>query len=442
MYKELPRVVLVGRTNAGKSTLFNTFSASGKSLVSDIPGTTRDFSVAKIFWRQKQFFVIDTGGLDAGRLGEIEKYVQAKAYEAIAFADLILLIIDGRAETIAEDKKIIKHLKKLKKKIILVINKIDGDKIRRNISPDMYRLGVKNVEIISALNGIGTGDLLDKINSLLPTKNTITPPADIKISIIGKTNVGKSSLLNAILGEDRVIVTPLPHTTREPQNIEINFQGKNITLIDTAGLRKRSRISNRLEKFSAQKTLQTIKKSEISFFVVDVTQKISNQDQAIANFSQENHNGIILVANKWDLVPDKDPLTMQKYVEYYQHLFRNLWWAPIIFISALEKQRMAKLLRLAISIHQERNKIVPEKDLEILLNEIKPKKSKPSKGKKPVTVKGLKQTGTNPPAFSLYVNRPDLMHQAYVNLLEKKLRIKFGFTGTPVLISINESNKL
>ena len=307
------------------------------------------------------------------------------------------------------------------------------------MTPDFYKLGLGQPFLISALNGTGTGDLLDEIVKKLPTKKSDKTRYDFRLSIIGKTNVGKSSILNALLGEERVIVTPLPHTTREPQDTLIKFKGKHLLLVDTAGLRKKRKITDPIEVIGAKKTLDTIKKSDISLFIADISQPLTSQDQNIAKLALENQNGIIIVVNKWDLIAKKDSRTMDKYIEYYQRYFPGLWWAPIIFISALAKQRINKLLPLALNIQKQRQRLIDNSELKQFTKEvIKLKKAKPSKGKKQAIIYRFEQTSTSPPSFTLLVNHSERIHPSYLNLLEKKLRAKFGFIGTPINITLKE----
>ncbi len=437
MKKGLPKVVLVGRINAGKSTLFNTLTETGKAIVSSIPGTTRDINTAVIEWGGKPFTIIDTGGLDAGKLGDIEKHVQRKAYQAIQDADIAILVLDGRIEITSEDKKISLELKKRKiKHLILAINKIDSAQIKKKVPTDIYKLGIPDPVFLSAVTGSGTGDLLDIISKKLPSFKHKEKKDITRISIIGKTNVGKSSILNTLLGEERVIVTPFPHTTREPQDINIVYHGKNITLVDTAGLRKRRKISNVIEKGSVQKTLQTIKQSDVSLFVVDASEAISNQDQTIAELIIEQGKGIVFVVNKWDLIDEKDTDTMKEFTKYYQRYFAWLSWVPIVFTSAVTKQRVQKLLKIALDCQVERTREIPPEKLKLLMDDTGQKKAKPHKGKKSATLKSLTQTGIAPPKFSLAVRHPDRLNSAYLNVLEKKLRERFGFRGTPIKIII------
>jgi GTP-binding protein len=438
MKKDLPQVVLVGRINAGKSTLFNTLTETSQAIVSSSPGTTRDLNFSDITWRDKSFILIDTGGLDAARLGRIESYVQKKAYQAVKKANLVLLVMDGQQELTAEDKKIARIFKKNKKKVLLVVNKVDGSKIRQRVTPDFYKLGLGKPTLVSAVSGVGTGDLLDLIIQTIPHRQPTKQPADLRLSIIGKTNVGKSSLLNAILGTERVLVTPLPHTTREPQDILLKYKEKNILLVDTAGLRKKRKVSDEIEKVSVEKTLEAIKKSDISLLVTDASQPLTNQDQNIAQLARQNNNGIIIVVNKWDLIKEKTPTTINKFTDYYRRYLPWLLWAPIIFTTALEKQRIRKIIDLALKIKKERDHTISEKDLATITREVTLKKAKPGKGKKSAPPSKFFQTYTNPPTFTLLNRHPDRINPAYLNLLEKKMRSKYGFIGTPIIINLQK----
>lgn len=438
MSKTLPRVVLVGRINAGKSTLFNTLTETRKAIISAVPGTTRDLNEADISWRDKTFTLVDTGGLDAAHLGQIEVYVQRKAYQAIEQADLIVLVYDGKNEITKADREIANKLLKTNKQIIIAINKIDSQQLQNKVTDDIYKFGIKNISFISATSGRGTGDLLDEIVKLIPKKSKKEIVYDLKLSIIGKTNVGKSSILNCLLGVDKVIVTPIPHTTREPQDTIMTYKGKKILIVDTAGLRKKKKLSDKIEKYSAHKTLVTIKNSDISLFVIEAGQKLSSQDQTIVELARENFNGIIIVANKWDLVDDKDPSTINEFIKYYQTYLPWLSWAPVIFTSAKEKTRVHQLLELALQVQAAREKIIDDANLDKIMHATYLKKAKPSKGKKSTVPLGLKQTGTCPPKFELLTHRPDRINPAYLNLLQKKIREKYGFKGTPIIMTMTK----
>ncbi len=432
-----PRVALVGRINAGKSTLFNTLTGSTKAIVSPIPGTTRDLNYSRVTWQGVTFELVDSGGLDAGHLGEVEKFVQAKAYQAIDQADLIVMINDGLIEPTGEDKKIARFLKKSGKKIILAVNKIDNAQQRKNISPDIYKLGLGQPLIISAINGIGTGDLLDVIVKNIPQRQVRTPEQIIRLSIIGKTNVGKSSLLNAIIGEEKMIVAPLPHTTREPHDTHFSFQGTDFVIVDTAGLRKKRKLSDTLEKISVKNTAKAIVNSDVCLFVTDVSLPLSSQDQYIADLAMKHQNGILIVANKWDLVPNKDPQTLNKFIERYQRYFPSCSWAPIIFTSALKKQRTTKLLQLALKIHKNRQRRLDQAELNKFIDSmVKVKNIGRLEKKKPLGPYDLRQVGISPPSFVLIAPRREDIHYAFINVIEKAMRKKFDFTGTPINITL------
>lgn len=437
MTKRLPRVALVGRINAGKSTLFNTISESTRAIVSSLPGTTRDLNYAAIDWQGTSFEIVDTGGLDAAQLGAIEVSVQAKAYEAIKQADILVLVIDGTGDLTHADRQIALTLKKSGKKTILAINKIDNNRLRRSVSPDFYKIGLGEPVLISAQTGVGTGDLMDAIVRQIPKKMRVGPAIETKLSIIGKTNVGKSSLLNAIIGEERVIVSPIPHTTREPQDITFNYKGHSLMIIDTAGLRKNSHVSNQIEKTSVAMTMNMIKNSDICLFVTDATQPLGSQDQHIANLALKYRHGIIIVVNKWDLVPDKTPETINKFIEYYQHYFSGLYWAPIIFISALEKQRVSKLIDLCLKVRTAQLRVVPQPDLDDLIKDMRrAKKVSRIEARRKKSTYRLQQVDTDPPRFDLMVSRREDIHPAFLNFLEKEMRKRFDFNGTPLSITL------
>lgn len=432
---DYPKVVITGRVNVGKSTLFNKLSTEKKVLVSPIPGTTRDLNQGLANWQDNIFKIIDTGGLNIVKKSLIEIDVIKKADQAIRKADLILFVVDGREELLPEDRDFARYIRKLKKSVLLVVNKIDNPSLRQKITPDFFKLGLGQPMIISALMGIGVGDLLDEITKRIKkTKPSIHEANyDLRLSIIGKTNVGKSSIFNAILGEEKVIVTPLPHTTRDPQDTLIDYQEKKILLVDTAGMRKKSKIPNFLERLSREKTLQAIRDSDISLFITDISDPLSVQDKKIAELGLKNENGIIIVANKWDLIREKTDKVFKKFTDYYQRYFPYLWWAPIIFVSAMEKQRMNKILDLAFEIKSDREKIIDKKELHYFAKGFFYK----TLGKN--AYHSSEQTGINPPQFIFKIKYKDRLKPNFQKLMEKRLRQEFGFLGTPIKITIKQA---
>ncbi len=447
MKTTIPQVAIIGRANVGKSTLFNRLIEKNKALVSDIAGTTRDRNIDKVKWQGREFILIDTGGLDIDNKKDnpIEANIVKQAKQAIAEADLILFVYDAKVGILPQDKELARDLikSKLKDRTLLIGNKADSIRWHQADS-EVYKLGLDEPIMISAVNGSGCGDLLDIIFSRLPKKDTRIKKADqkeqIKIAIVGKPNVGKSSLLNSILGEERVIVTDIAHTTREAHDIEFEYQDQNFVLIDTAGIRRKSKINNEtLEKKSILKSLSAIEDADIVMFVTEAQKKIDAQDKKITQAILEASKPLVIVANKWDLIPDKETNTIQEYIDYYQKHFPYLWWAPIIFTSALENQRTKKILDLILDINQAKKIKLTKKQLELFLKS-NIKKHRPSRGKglKNPYIYAIEQVKTNPPRFIIYVNDPAILHFSYIRFIQNNLRKKFNIIGTPLQMEVKK----
>jgi GTP-binding protein len=438
----LYKVAIVGRTNVGKSTLFNKLIAEYKALVSPRAGTTRDRNYALCAWRDLDFYLIDTGGLleaDA----EINKKIEAQALRARAEADLILFLVDTKVGLLPTDKQLAKQLKKEGQPLILVANKTDNNKLRANAA-EFYKLNLGEPWSVSATNGMGTGDLLDEIVIKLKSlpkkevkKNKSTARA-IRVAIIGQPNVGKSSLLNALVDEERVITHHLPHTTRDAQEVEFTFNKQKIIFIDTAGMRRRSQHSrDSLEKQSIDQGLDSLKNSDVAILVTDVTKRLNWQDKHLIEEVRKTGNGLIILANKWDLVPDKNVETIKDYEKYYHGWLPFVDWAPLLFTSATEKTRIVKLFEVILAVYQEKNKIITENALSKLLKQIV-KRHKPSRGKgiKHPYIYSLKQIRSNPPVFAIKIKYKSDLHDSYLRFMEKNLRYKFGFEGVPLSIKV------
>jgi GTPase len=447
---KLYNVAIVGRVNVGKSTLFNRLLAANKAIISNVAGTTRDRNYAVCTWKDLDFNIIDTGGLVSKAIDKIDKAISEQALQAVKEADLILFVVDSKTGIMPEDTNLTKILQKTKKPVLLVANKTDNNKARQNIA-EFYKLNFDEPWPTSATSGVGTGDLLDEVVKELKKikkpnvrKSVSEEESNIKVAIVGRPNVGKSSLINALLGAKRLVVSSTPHTTRDAQDIILNFEKQKLTLIDTAGIRRRSKKSkDGFEKQSVEQSLKTLKRADIMILMTDVSKKLSWQDKHLINEAQEHGVGIIIVANKWDLIPEKDKDTINEYTKYYQRFLPFITWAPIIFTSATQKIRLKRLLTLMVDIYKEKNKTITENGLSKLLKKIV-KKHKPSRGKgtKHPYIYSLKQIRTNPPVFAIKMNFKAELHDSYLRFIENNLRYKFGFEGVPIKIVVNKSQNV
>jgi len=448
MPKALPKVAIIGRANVGKSTLFNRLIEQDKALVSSISGTTRDRNIGIVSWRGKKFELTDTGGLDIDeKIPEpISQGIVKQAQQAMIDADLVLFVIDLIDGATPVDRDLAKKLIAggFKEKTIFVGNKAETAKLKKYDS-SIYRLGLGEPVAISASSGSGTGDLLDEILEKLPNKKLKSGEADIakpdiKIALLGRPNVGKSSLLNSILGEDRVIVSDIAHTTREAHDTEFSYKDKKFLIIDTAGIRRKSKIERgTLEKRSVGKSLDALDDCDVAVLITECNKKIDAQDKKITQAILESGKSVIIVANKWDLIGDKETNTIKEYENFYRKSFPYLWWAPLIFISAKENLRTHKLLDLAIEIKAAREVKIADSQLDKFLKQ-KIKQHKPSRGKglKNPYIYEITQSSTNPPRFIIYVNDPTVLHFSYIRFLQNNLREKFKIIGTPIQIELRK----
>lgn len=458
----LPLVVIFGRTNVGKSTLFNCLIEKRQALTSDIEGTTRDSNIGQVSWRGINFTLIDTGGIidlkylddQKRKTDDIEAKVQEQARDYIKRADLILFLVDTKTGLLPQDKQMALQLKKIlprAKNIILVANKADSPKDKREIS-DFHKLALGEPMPVSAANGSGTGDLLDIVIKKLPlNKFSKMGAPDIKdevvgVSIVGKPNVGKSSLINAILGKKRVIVSHIPHTTREPQDTFINFDNKIIQLIDTAGISKRGqqkarqlKLRKSLEKQGIKKSLSALKKSDIAIMMIDISLPITHQDAKIIEEIIKQKKGLIIVVNKWDLVSEKNT---KEYTQYINSHLPFVSWAPIQFTSALTGEKVNKILKLVLEINEQRKKEISNSVLNKFIKQIiKIHKPSRAKGINKPRIYEFQQTSANPPQFEVFIGSKDYLHYSYLRFIENRLRDKFDFKGTTITIKVAKNKK-
>ncbi|MFA5754392.1 MAG: ribosome biogenesis GTPase Der [Patescibacteria group bacterium] len=457
----LPLVVICGRTNVGKSTLFNCLSEKRQALVSDIAGTTRDSNLGRVEWNGSTFDLVDTAGLLDYRYLEghkitaqdIDSQTQKQARHYLDQADLILFVVDTKAGLLPEDKSLGNSLKKNStylSKTILIANKVDSFKLASEAAA-FNKLGLGEPLIISAANGLGTGDMLDIVikkigqRHLRPDQNKKDKKQEqenqtnITACIVGKPNVGKSSLLNAILGYERVIVSPIPHTTREPQNTSLIYHDQTITLVDTAGISKQGKKSKGLEQPGILKSLGSLSKADIALLVIDISEPITHQDAKLVQEIVERHKSLIFIANKWDKLETRDT---KKWTEILYDKLPFAAWAPVQFISAKTGEKVQKILDLIVKIANERGLMLSDSQCNKFLQQVV-KIHKPAKGKglKAPHIYEFSQVKNNPPAFKLRIGPNDDLHFSYVRFVENRLRERYGFTGTPISISVTKHRR-
>lgn len=428
----LPTVALVGRPNVGKSTLFNRIAEERISIVEDTPGVTRDRIYTHAQWLGKEFSLIDTGGITVSDLS-LNQEIKTQAEIAINEADIVVLVVDARVGVTNEDEAVARILYQAQKPVVLAANKADNLDQRQDIY-DFYALGLGEPYPVSGVHGTGMGDLLDQIIKNFPDENLVVDDDSIKFSFIGRPNVGKSSLVNAILGENRVIVSNQEGTTRD--SIDTKFidrdSGQLYTMIDTAGIRKRGKVYENTEKYAVMRALRAIDRSDVVVVVLDGAQGIREQDKRVAGYAHEAGRGVIIAVNKWDAVSNKDQKTMQEFTEYIRQEFRYLSYAPIIFISALKHQRLDQIVELVTAINENQQRRIQSSLLNELLLKATAIAPAPIVKNRRLKVYYLTQVQVQPPTFVVFVNDPELFHFSYERFITNQLREVFDFTGTPI----------
>ena len=424
-------VAIVGRPNVGKSTVFNRLIGERLSIVDETPGVTRDRLYGSAEWLTKTFNVIDTGGIQiADQPYQVE--IKAQVDIAIEQADVILMLTNGQQGCTDDDMYIARMLQRCQKKVILAVNKIDDVSFRDNIF-DFYKLGLGDPVAISGVHGIGIGDLCDAIIAALPPESGTPAESAVRFAVIGRPNVGKSSLVNAILNQQRAIVSDVQGTTRDAVDTPFERNGRKYVVVDTAGIRKRGRIYENIEKYAVLRAMTAIEKCDIVLFVIDASVELSEQDKHVAGYAVDAGKGVIIVANKWDLV-DKDDKTMDEKTKLIHQQMAYLDYAPIAFVSALTKSRVNTLFDLIDNVYEMRNKKISTNVLNEVIADAQVATPPPTHKGKRLRIGYCLQVSTAPPTFVFFVNDPDLMHFSYKRFLENQLRVSFGFDGNPVRI--------
>lgn len=434
-----PIVAIVGRPNVGKSTLFNRIVGGRVAIVEGIPGVTRDRLYQDAEWNGAGFTLVDTGGLDFNDESEIPSNVRKQVEMAVQEADAILFVVDARAGLTTTDDTVAGMLRRADKPVILVANKVEQFGGAQDYY-DFYRLGLGEPIPVSAAEGLNTGDLLDKLVELLPHTEHEEDPDSIRVAVIGRPNVGKSSLVNAILGQERVIVSNIPGTTRDAIDTLIERDGKRYILVDTAGMRRRSKIDLPTEKFSVIRSLRAVDRSHVALVLLDAVEGVTEQDKKIAGYAHEKGKASILVVNKWDLIA-KDDRTASKYTETIREEIAFMQYMPVVFTSALTKQRVSRVLDLVDKVVENYNIRVATPGLNNLIREAVLQSPPPSYKNRRLKIYYVSQQGVRPPKFVFYVNDTQLLHFSYLRYLENQLRSAYGFEGTPIKIIMRNRDK-
>ena len=436
-----PVVAIVGRPNVGKSTLFNALSGSRIAIIQDTPGVTRDRIYADATWLDRSFTLVDTGGIEPDSKDIILSRMREQAEIAIETADVILFMTDVRQGLIDSDAKVAEMLRKSKKPVLLVVNKVDSvDKFMMDVY-EFYNLGIGEPIPISSANRQGLGDLLDEVIRLLPGKEEDEEEEEIpKIAIIGKPNVGKSSLINRILGEERLIVSEIAGTTRDAIDTRVTYEGREYRFIDTAGLRRKGKIKEEIERYSVIRTLTAVERADVAVLVIDATSGITEQDAKIAGIAHEAGKGVVVAVNKWD-AKEKDDKTIYRESEKIHQVLSFMPYAEIVFISALTGQRIGRLFETLDAVIENQSLRIATGVLNEILSEAVAMQQPPADRGKRLKIFYMTQVSVKPPTFVIFVNDKELMHFSYVRYLENKLREAFGFGGTPLKFIIRERNE-
>lgn len=435
-----PLVALVGRQNVGKSALFNRIVGRRLAIVEDLPGTTRDRLYADAQWQSRVFALVDTGGLVLGTDDDLLIRVRMQAQQAIADADVIIFVTDVLDGVTPTDAEVADLLRRAHKPIILVANKADNEQ-RRMAAVDFYSLGLGEVHAISALHGTGVADVLDAVVVSFPQMREKEEDAEvIKIAIAGRTNVGKSSLLNALLREERAIVSPVAGTTRDATDTSLQWYGQRLVLIDTAGIRKRGRVIPGVEKYSVLRALKAIDRADVVLLVIDASERVAAQDAHVAGYVLEASKSVVVVMNKWDLVP-KDHTTMDAHRDRVRAQLKFIPYAPVVFVSALTRQRVDRVLETAVRVYQQRYQRIPTGELNEIVQESVARHHPPSKAGKRLAFYYATQPTVDPPTLVFFVNDSRLVHFSYQRYLENRIRERWGFEGTPLRLRFQGREK-
>ena len=426
-----PLVAIVGRPNVGKSTFFNRLTGLREAIVSDIPGTTRDRLLAEVSWDDCQFTLVDTGGLEPRPQDSLRAQVKAQVEMAVSEADLIIFLLDVVDGLLPMDQEIAAWLRRTQKPLIVAVNKVDNPK-REVSAAEFWGLGLDEPLLMSAFHNLGIHDLMDKVASLLPAPTAEADEVEgaMKLAIVGRTNVGKSLLLNSILGQERAIVSEVPGTTRDALDTPFTYDGEPVVLIDTAGIRRPGKVEWGIEYYSVLRALRAVQRCDVALLVMDATELATAQDAHISGHAWDGYKGLIAVANKWDLVPNEDGTERELAVQTIRRRLHFMPYVPICLTSALLGEGISELMALAVNVYRERQTRIPPGRLQHAAMAALADHTPPYNGGRRLSISGVRQVDVNPPTFIFAVNYPHLVHFSYRRYLENRLRAAFGFTHT------------
>ena len=427
-----PLVAIVGRPNVGKSTLFNRLAGHREAIVTDVPGTTRDRLLASVSWNGHSFTVVDTGGLEPRPQDALREKVRAQVEAAVTEADLIIFLLDVADGLTPVDHEIAAWLRRTQKPLVVAVNKVDNEK-REAFTAEFYQLGLEEPLPVSAYHNLGIYDLMDRVASLLPLPAAEAEEAaeeGMKLAIVGRTNVGKSMLLNAIMGQERAIVSEIPGTTRDALDTHFNYGGQPVVMVDTAGLRRPGQVAKGIEYYSVLRAVRAVERCDIALLVMDATELATAQDAHISGYAWDGYRGLIAVVNKWDLVSKGDGAEKELAIQTVRQRLHFMPYVPICFTSALLGGGIPDLMALAVDVYQERLKRIPPGRLHYALLDALAGHVAPSRKGKSLKINHVRQVGVNPPTFVFAVNDPQRVHFSYKRYLENRLRSTFGFTHT------------
>lgn len=435
-----PVVAIVGRPNVGKSTLFNMIAGERISIVKDTPGVTRDRIYADVSWLNYSFTIMDTGGIEPVTKNQMLKSMREQAMMAIEMADVVMFVVDVRQGLTDSDSKVADMLRKAAKKVVLVVNKVDNFEKYMPDVYEFYNLGIGEPFPVSSIGKLGIGDMLDEVTSLFPGDIEEEEDERPRVAIVGKPNAGKSSIINKILGENRVIVSDIAGTTRDAVDTSITWQDKEYVFIDTAGLRRKNKIKEEIERYSILRTVSAVERADVVVLVIDATEGITEQDAKIAGIAHDRGRGMLIAVNKWDLV-EKDNNTVKEYTKKIRNILSFMPYAEIIFISAETGQRIPRLFdELEIIIQNHSLRVATGVLNEILAEAVAMQQPPSDKGRR-LKIFYITQVSVKPPAFVIFVNDKKLMHFSYTRYIENKIREAFGFAGTPLKFIIREKKE-